>query len=153
MKRLLALLAIAALAGCSNLPIPVPGPTGTTTPVANVQGLAQFTVADLQAASLDAKAQVPPDVTAYQCYDFLATVIPTIQIPGGGATVGAFVAFQKARDLANGVSGIQGQLKSLNLACAPLVIDTQTTVNKLLLLGVGVAGTGGILAPLVPLIP
>jgi len=154
MKRyipIISLLAAMFLASCAGTPAPV---TGTTTgPVSGIQGLASFTVADLQAASADAHAQVPPDQTAYQCYDYLASVIPTIQLPAGMSTVGAFVAFQKARDVANGVSGIQGQLKTLNLACAPLVIDTQTTINKLLLLGAGAAATGGatVFVPFVPI--
>jgi hypothetical protein len=109
--------------------------------------LANFTVADLKAASVDAKAQTPPDVTAYQCYDFLVGLIPTIQAPGSNQTVGAVLAFQKLRDLNTGAVNSSGALKSLNLACAPLVIDTQTTINKLLLLSAGGAATAGSLGP------
>lgn len=155
MKRVLPILAILALAGCSSYGVQSPIVAAPTpdAPVANAQGLAAFTVADLQAASADAKAQVPPDVTAGQCYDFLITVIPTIKGPASGQTVGAFVAFQKARDLANGATAVNGVLKNLNLACAPLVIDTQTTINKLIVLGAGIGATGGALAPMLGAIP
>jgi hypothetical protein len=158
MKRLLPIVAVLALASCAGTPAPIVG-TPTAPAVASVatapaqapsdpiQKLAAFTVADLQAASADAKAQTPPDTTAAQCYDFLAVVVPTLRPASGQGTVGAFVAFQKARDLANGVTATNGVLKSLNLACAPLVIDTQTTINRLLLVSAGVAATGGALAP------
>ncbi len=146
------LFAALLCASCAGAPAPVVGPVPAPAP-ASVAGLAAFTVADLQAASADAKAQTPPDVTAAQCYDFLASVVPTLQLPSGQQTVGAFVAFQKARDLANGATATNGALKNLNLACAPLVIDTQTVINKLLLLGAGVAATGGALAPFAGALP
>ena len=133
-------------------PISITNPSAAPIPGASAQGpqdplsqLASFTLSDLQAASADAHAQVPPDQTAYQCYDYLIGVLPMIQAPSG-ATVGAIVAFQKLRDLQNGVAG--GTLKSLNLACAPLVIDVQTTINKLILLGTGAAVTGGTMVPI-----
>ena len=136
------LLAVAlGLSACSTAP--------STTGIANpVQTLAQFTVTDLQAASADAHAS--NDVAAYQCYDYLAKVVPTIQPTAPAGTVGAFLAFQKARDLANGLNRANAGLSQLNLACAPLVIDAQTTINKLALLGVGAASTGGVLLPLAP---
>lgn len=133
------------LAGCVNATAPTT--TATTAPQTGLQQLASFTIADLQEASADAKAQTPPDVTASQCYDFLLTVLPSIQTGGAPATVGAFFAFQKARDIATGVTSSSGVLKSLNLACAPLVIDTQVTVNNLALLGAGNLAIKGIIAP------
>jgi hypothetical protein len=155
MKRIAAVLALVILAGCSGIGVqsPIVVAPGTDPTPPNAQGLAAFTVADLQAASADAKAQVPPDITAAQCYDFLAQVVPTIAGPASGQTVGAFVAFQHARDLANGATAINGTLKSLNLACAPLVIDTQTTINKLIILGAGIGATGGALAPVIGALP
>ena len=131
------------LAACAGNPPPqvslqnpvvvTPPVTATATPMTNdpLAKLAAFTLADLQAADADAKAQMPPDVTASQCYDYLIAVIPTIKLPGFNPTVGAVLAFQRGRDLANGVTLANGQLKSLNLACAALVIDTQTTINRL----------------------
>lgn len=154
------LLPILLLAACAGQTVsPAATQTATTTapamsapaaPSDPLSKLAAFTVADLQAASADAKAQTPPDVTAAQCWDYLAGVIPTFKAPGFNGTVGAFLVFQKTRDLANGATAANGALKSLNLACAPLVIDTQTVVNKLLLIGAGTAATGGALAPALP---
>jgi hypothetical protein len=144
MKRYIPIILALGLAACAGTAtVSTGGPAPVSTPA--VQSLAQFTIADLMAASADAKAQTPPDITASQCYDFLIAFLPTIQLPGSGQTVGAILVFQKGRDLINGATGINGQLKSLNLACAPLVIDTQTTINKLLLLGGGAVATGGLL--------
>lgn len=143
-----------AITACSSAPpiatgapvslLPSAAATAPAAPADPLAKLAAFTLADLQAASADAKAQTPPDTTASQCYDYLIQVIPTIQLPGVGSTVGAFVAFQKLRDLNAGLSGQKAGLKAMNLACAPLVIDTQTTVNKLLLIGGGAAGLPGL---------
>lgn len=154
------LIACLALNACAGQTVAVQPPvvitpsgtgtvTGDATPTDPLAKLAAFTVADLQAASADAKAQTPADVTASQCYDFLAATIPTIKLPNGQTqTVGAFAAFQKLRDLHNGTLNPKGILTSLNLACAPLVIDTQTVINKLLLMGAGTAATGGTLGPI-----
>lgn len=159
MKKLLLIapIALLALAACAQTPPPVvatPPSISTATatlapaPTDPLSGLRNFTVADLQAASADAHAQTPPDQTAYQCYDFLSANLPTLPSFTPGAKVGAVLAFQKIRDLASGTTSQNGFLKQLNLACAPLVIDTQTTVNKLILLGAGGAATGGTLSPL-----
>jgi Prokaryotic membrane lipoprotein lipid attachment site len=168
-RSFFAALALSALAGCSSTsstpsltissagittsstPLPgasAAGPSGPTDPLAQ---LAAFTLADLQAADADAKAQTPPDVTASQCYDFLIAVIPTIQLPNGAQTVGAVMAFQRLRDINNGIGASGGIMKSLNLACAPLVIDTQTTVNRLVAIGGGVAAGASVGLPLLPL--
>lgn len=147
MKKFLILGACLALAACA-----APTPPTTAKAADPVTALGSFTLADLQAASADAHAH--NDQAAYQCYDYLITVLPSLQVPSGPLpTVGAFVAFQKGRDVANDLGGAQSGLKSLNLACAPLVIDTQTILNKLALIGVGGAAAGGAVAPLVPLVP
>jgi hypothetical protein len=100
--------------------------------------LQQFTVADLQAALADAKAQTPPDTVAANCYGAL---IPFVQsqvqnpLPSGA---GAFQALQKARDAKAYLANIQsptGPLAGLNTACAPLVLDVQ---NTLVTLGISV---------------
>lgn len=162
MRAFILAFALLCTACAGTAPVTVATPTASLTIAPSVaaapapdpvQQLAAFTVADLLAASQDAKAQTPPDTTASQCYDYLAAVIPTLKGPGAGQTVGAFVAFQKARDLANGVTAANGALKSLNLACAPLVIDTQTVVNRLLVVGAGIAATGGALAPFAGALP
>lgn len=153
---LIAAAACLALGACAGQPVVITPPTVTTAGAATTAApqtdpltqLANFTVADLQAASADAHAQNPPDQTAFMCYDFLAATIPTIKLPGGQqGTVGAFVGFQKLRDLHNGTVSQSGLLKSLNLACAPLVIDTQTVINKLLIMGAGAGASGGLLGP------
>jgi hypothetical protein len=59
------------------------------------------------------------------------------------AGVGAFQVFQKARDLKNMIAALQsnnGPLTKLNVACAPLVIDVQTTLIRLGIIGGAVAG-------------
>ena len=134
--------------GVTTAPAPPPPPTD---PLAK---LAAFSITDLQSATADAKAQTPPDTTASQCWDFLIVTIPKLQsqFPQFGTlTPGAFTLFQKARDLQNGLTNPTGSgagLKSLNLACAPLVIDTQTVINKLLLMAAGTAAGGGAASPL-----
>ena len=158
-----ATLLAATLGACTGNPPPQvtlqnpvvvtpPAATATTAPTTNdpLAQLAAFTLADLQSADADAKAQNPPDVTASQCYDYLLAVIPTIKLPGLN-TVGAILAFQRGRDLANGLNASQGRLKSLNLACAPLVIDAQTTLNKLIAVGGGTAVSASVGLPLLPL--
>lgn len=157
--RVAALALAFALAACGSTPTPPvgggPAPTPVPAPTSNpLQGLANFTLADLKAASADAHAQPAQpgctaggDCTAYVCYDYLIQVIPTIQVPGGGQTVGAILLFQQGRDLLNGVSATSGLLTGINRACAPLVISAQTTINQLLLMGAGTAATGGALAP------
>lgn len=153
-----AAIALFALGACAQTPAPVaatPAPSVTTAtsavpapaPTDPLSGLRAFTIADLQAASADAKAQTPPDTTSAMCWDFLAANLPTLPTFQPGAPVGAVLAFQKLRDLANGTVSQNGFLKQMNIACAPVVIDTQTTVNKLILLGAGGAVTGGTLAP------
>lgn len=98
----------------------------------------QFTIADLQAALADAQAQSPPDTVAANCYTAL---IPFVQsqaqnpLPAGA---GVFQALQKARDAKAYLANIQsptGPLASLNIACAPLVLDVQ---NTLVTLGISV---------------
>ena len=162
MKRLFIAAACLALAACAGSPPPAisvqsPVVVGQPAAPAQVQSplaqLQSFTLADLQAASADAHAQVPPDQTAYQCYDFLVRTLPTLPQFTPGQTVGAVMAFQKLRDLNSGVTSAQGALKSLNLACAPLVIDTQTTINRLALIGAGGVASGGAAAPILSIIP
>lgn len=153
--------AVSLLAACSSAPkltLPVPiapaaaaTPAPSPTPSDPLTGLKQFTLSDLTAASADAHSN--NDQTAYQCYDYLIKVLPTLPSFTPGSTVGAVLAFQKVRDLQNGLVSVNGQLKQLNLACAPLVIDTQTTINKLILIGAGGAATGGAAAPLLGAIP
>lgn len=90
-------------------------------PLAVVQA---FTVSDLQAALAD--AQQVGDTVAAACYMVL---IPYVQanvknpLPG---QLGAFIAFQKARDLQSTINA--GVPSQINVACAPLVLDAANTV-------------------------
>ena len=115
--------------------------------------LQQFSVADLQAALADAQAQTPPDATSIPCYtELLALVNSPINSPLPNSP-GLFLALQKARDIKAFLANLQsptGPLSSLNIACAPLMMDVNAT---LLALGVGtgiVAGTGGLALPALP---
>ncbi len=110
--------------------------------------LQQFTLSDLQAALADAQAQTPPDTIAANCYSELITVVQSPAINPLPSQLGAFTAFQKARDLKNIVVALQqpnGPLSQLNVACAPLAVDTQTTLINLGIIGGAVVGTGGLL--------
>lgn len=108
-------------------------------PLSVLQGLAQFTITDLQAALADANAQTPPDTTAAMCYTELLTVL------NGNSSLnllptelGAFEILQKARDLQSLTANLQsnnGPLSMLNVACAPLVISVQNTLIQLGILG------------------
>jgi peptidoglycan hydrolase-like protein with peptidoglycan-binding domain len=159
MKRLSILATILLLGACASQPaqVSVQSPVVVTsgTPAATpaqsqLAKLQAFTLADLQAANADALAQSPPDVTSSQCYTYLIAFLPTIQGASGTKTVGAIMAFQKARDLVNGVQGSGASLKKLNLACAPLVIDVQTTVNQLALQLGGAAAGASVGLPTLP---
>lgn len=110
--------------------------------------LQQFTLSDLQNALADAQAQVPPDMIAANCYQQLITVVQSPAVNPLPSQLGAFSAFQKARDLKNMVVALQtpnGPLAQLNMACAPLVVDVQTTLINLGVIGGAVTATGGLL--------
>jgi len=129
------LLGLAMLGGCAN--------TGTT-PTAAVNpaaALQQFTLTDVQNALADATAN--HDTVAANCYTALEAAI---QAQGAATTVpvtGVLSAFQKLRDLQQGV---QVGLPALNIPCAPLVLSTQQVLVKLGLL----AGGAVVAAPLLP---
>ena len=160
MKYLVALIAALTLAACAgqtpqvSVQSPVVVTSGATAaaPAAPQSQLAQlqaFTLADLKAANADALAQTPPDQTSSQCYSFLIGFIPTLPTLQQGQQVGAILAFQKVRDLQNGVTSSGGALKSLNLACAALVISAQATLNQLALIAGGTAAGASVGAPIV----
>src|SRR5258708_7630244 len=93
------------------------------------------------------QAQNPPDTIAANCYQELVTVVQSPAINPLPSGPGAFQLFQKARDLKNLVAAMQsnnGPLQALNIACAPLVIDVQTTLIRLGVIGGAVAATGGL---------
>lgn len=115
-------------------------------PLAVIQ---QFTATDLNNALADANAQTPPDTVAAACYTALLTVVNNpINNPLPNAP-GAFLLFQKGRDLQALLANLQsptGPLAPINTACAPLVLSAQNTLIQLGIIGGGVtavAATGG----------
>ena len=115
--------------------------------------LQRFTASDLQAALDDANAQTPPDTTSAQCYTALLALVKSPINNPLPSQLGIFLALQKARDAQAFMANLQsanGPLSSLNLACAPLVMNVNAT---LLALGVTtglVAGSGGLAIPALP---
>lgn len=115
-----------------------------------VLALQTFTVADLTAAKADADAQTPPDLVSSQCY---AALIPLVETGVGNpfpTGLGGFQLLQKARDAKAALANIQspnGPLSSLNIACAPLVLDVQHTLIQLGIVGGGIAASGGLTLP------
>lgn len=149
MKTFLAAASIAALlSGCAPGPIGVSVTTGGASGASATSAqtaLQQFTVTDLQAALADATAH--NDTVAATCYTAL---IPAVQnLPSllpAARPKGGFSAFQAARDGINGLTGLPGQLKALNVPCAPLVLDAETTIVGLgAKVGLGVVGAGAAL--------
>lgn len=132
----------------------VPGKlTATQVQTDPIMLLQQFTTSDLQAALADANAQTPPDTTSAMCYSALLTVVNSPLTNPLPSQAGIFLALQKARDAQAFLASLQspnGPLSSLNVACAPLVMNVNAT---LLALGVTtglVVGTGGIAIPALP---
>jgi len=118
----------------------------------------QFTATDLTNAYNDAMAQTPPDSVAAACYTALLTVVNNpINNPLPNAP-GAFLLFQKARDLQALLSNLQsptGPLAPINTACAPLILSAENTLIQLGIIGGGVtavAATGGAALPAMPLL-
>jgi hypothetical protein len=144
-------LACALLSACSGASIPRQLPAGatTTTPVSTLAtSLGRITHEDLLAAEADATAH--GDVVAMPCYSYIdSSILPLL--PGGAdnmAVKGAFSAFQKARNVAlllqNGVP-VQFQL-----ACGPLLMDTQAGILRLGIIAAGSAASGGAIGPALP---
>lgn len=130
-KAFVALLGL-TLAGCTfSNPVAL-------TQNSSLSDLAKFTVADLQAADADAVAN--NDAVAHACYPALEQFVQSLPT-SGGTVAGAFSAFQKTRDLANGVKA--GLPTYLKIGCAPLVMDEQQLINQLALIGAGAAATSG----------
>lgn len=136
------------MSGCGNtLPV-VPGATPTD-PLASVsqavQQIGTFTVADLTAA--DADAVLHNDAIAHACYPALIKFVQSSPLSATNTTVvGAFTAFQAARDVTNTVQSFQVP-DYLKLGCAPLVMDVQNFIVRLAAIGGGAAvGAPGVSA-------
>lgn len=159
LAKTVAIFMVVAIAACSSglspvaaPPVPPVSASGAAvpapTPADPLAQLAAFTVADLTAADSDAVTN--GDAIAHACYPAL---IAFVQGQAGNASLtvkGAISAFQRARDLANGVQA--GLPVALRLGCSALVLDTQELVAKLAALGVGSAATAGAILP-VPVLP
>jgi hypothetical protein len=103
---------------------------------ADLNQLKEFTVADLQAALVDATAH--KDVAASQCYatllDVIATGLP--QLPQ--KPVGAVSAFQALRDvIGQGPDQANAVAKKINIGCAALFVDANATIARLMAIGAG----------------
>lgn len=113
-----------------------------------------FTENDLQAALADAQAN--NDTVSAPCYQALLTLAKTNIANPFPTGFGAFQALQKARDAKALLASIQSQngpLTNLNVACAPLILDAQTTLVQLgILTGgvVAVGASGGLALPALP---
>ena len=137
--------------------------TSTTAPAGKLTGtqvqqnplllLQQFTASDLQAALADAQAQTPPDTTSAQCYTALLALANSPISNPLPTQLGLFLALQKARDAKAFIANMQspnGPLSSLNIACAPLVMDVNSTLLALGITTGLVVGTGGVALPALP---
>ena len=120
--------------------------------------LQQFSAADLQNALNDANAQTPPDTVSAACWAALLTLVNNpINNPLPTAP-GAFLLFQKARDLQGLLANLQspsGPLAPVNTACAPLILSAQNTLIQLGIIGGGVTAvgaSGGLALPAMPLL-
>lgn len=115
-----------ALAGCAAASGGGPAASSGPDPIAQV---AQFTVADLTAADADAVAN--NDAISHACYPALIQFVHSLPSSNAGTTVlGAFSAFQKARDLRNAVSA--GVPLYLTMGCGPLYSQVHGDLLKFL---------------------
>ena len=137
-----AIATVSLLAACA-VPQDTSQSTGTSTngsPIAELRtSLAQFTVADLQNASTDAKAH--GDKLAAMCYDFLAGQLTAQTRTPGSNIAGAVSAFQRLRDLQNAITG--GISQDFQINCAPLLSDEQANLAKLGLMTAATIASGG----------
>lgn len=142
MKRFILISAL-LLAGCVSANAATKQLTTTQAASNPLAMLQTFTLTDLQAALADAQAQTPPDTLAATCYTALISLVQNVALPASQKVTGAFLVFQKARDIKSLVANLQasnGPLSSLNVACAPLVLDTQNTLVGLGIMGGAIIG-------------
>jgi hypothetical protein len=110
----------------------------------------QFTVNDLTNAISLANAQTPPDTVAVNCWQTLLPVVQAAQSTGTASSgnalqIGIATAVQDTRDAQSLIANLQsptGPLAKVNTACAPVVVQLQTTLT-LLGVGGGVVAAGG----------
>ena len=133
--------AVALLAGCAGQGMPPVA--GAAAPVDPVTALANFTVADLQAA--DTIAVASNDEIAHACYPALVKFVQSFPSVSGTQTVkGAVSAFELARSKRLQVQGAvgSGMPNYLKLGCAALVQDETVFIAKLAAMAAGTAVAG-----------
>lgn len=127
MKKGILAIALSALMATSAMAAPkITATAASANPLALLQN---FTVADLQAALKDAQSN--SDTAAVNCYTAILAVVQSGVANPLPTAPGVFGALQKARDAKALLANLQsptGPLSSLNIACAPLVLDAQTTL-------------------------
>jgi hypothetical protein len=127
----------------------------TINPTQILQSIQTFAIGDLQAAIADAQAQPAGSLAntlALPCWQALLAAAQNPIANPLPNQLGAFLAIQKAIDLKSNLAALllpsaSNPLTQVNMACAPLVVDVNTT---LLLLGINtgiVVGTGGVALP------
>lgn len=135
MVRLLTLsVCLLALAGCASSAPTVDGTQapsqGESVIVKAAQlkaGVVDFEMADLQEASRI--AHDANDVLAYQCFDYLVTVVPKVDDHSNGKIDGPATAFMRTRLAVKRIN--EGPSDELKANCAALYLDAKDDVTGL----------------------
>lgn len=121
-------------------PVKTPAKTATAPVTRDPQSvLKTFVVNDIQAALDDATAN--NDQAAIDCWTAMLPAIQSAQNPLP-TKLGAFLALQKARDAVRGIDMFKagvGPLADLKNKCAAIIVDTNTFLIRLGVLGGGAA--------------
>ena len=126
----------------------------TTQAAANPLAVLQaFSVTDLQAALADAQAN--NDVTTIPCWTALLAGVQSANAATPALPAGVFSGIQKVRahlgaPQAAAALAPNGPLATLNVACAPLLMDANATLAAFGIATGVVVGTGGIALPALP---
>lgn len=133
LKLSAALALVLALFGCAGTTVPTaettPEPERESVIVKAAQlkaGVVDFEMADLQEASRI--AHDANDSIAYQCIDYLMTVVPKIGETSNGKIDGPATAFMRARVVVKRVG--DGPSDELKLNCAALYLDAKDDINN-----------------------
>lgn len=127
MRNIACLMAVLALAACSGAQSNLSTSVASSTDPA--QQISTFVVADLQAADTIAKAN--NDTVGATCFEYLIPKVQALQSAEqtSKAAVAGAVSFA---EVDRGITVQLNNAKSgLNVACAPLVLDTVNTAAQL----------------------
>ena len=153
--------AVQARRGFHLPPLPPPLVFPGTNPTPQATGptdlatfLATVAIPDLQNALALANSQTPPDATAAACWGGLIPVVQQIQsvLPqtNGTTPMGVATAVQIAlRDFINAPTS--PVIKQVNLACAPLYMDTKVGLVNFAAQFAGIFAGAAIISPIKPL--